>query len=260
MQTEFERLMAEAESQPFSGWDFAFLEGRYVEGWPSWDFGQEAKRIMRDAHSMLDLGTGGGEFLSSLAPPPERCCATEGFRPNLRIARQRLGPEGVGVVFNYCDDNGSEPQRGALPFRDEEFDFVMDRHEAFVAKEVARVLRRGGVFATQQIGADNNLELKEFFGRKPGADGGEREAWGFREAIRELESVGMKVLSAKDEHFVSRFLDVGAVAYYLKAIPWEVPGFGIRSHAGLLLRLHSQIEKAGSFEVTTSRFYIRALK
>ncbi len=39
---------------------------------------------------------------------------------------------------------------GDVPFRDACFDLVINRHEAFEAEEVARVLAAGGRFLTQQ--------------------------------------------------------------------------------------------------------------
>jgi SAM-dependent methyltransferase len=260
MPTDFERLIAEAESQPFSGWDFSYLKGRYLEGKPSWNFAQEARRVIQEAHSMLDMATGGGEFLSSLSPLPEICCATEGYLPNSRVALERLRPVGVGLVFTFWDDNDIEPQRGALPFRGGAFDIVMDRHESFLAREVARVLTKDGIFLTQQVGSTNNSELREFFGKSPDRLRGEGVPWNLASAVKEIESAGMKILEKKEERMSSKFLDVGAVAYYLKAIPWELPGFSARTHNQQLLELHRRIEKKGSFEVTTTRFYVKARK
>ena len=34
----FERLVAEAWTRQFQGWDFEFLNGRYVEGRTSWNY------------------------------------------------------------------------------------------------------------------------------------------------------------------------------------------------------------------------------
>jgi len=260
MSSEFERLIEEAETQPFSGWDFSFVHGRYLEGRVSWDFGEEMRGLVGHAHSMLDLGTGGGEFLSSLAPLPERCCATEGYGPNQRVARERLAPIGVGVVGTFFDDNRQEFQRGALPFRNGTFDLVTDRHESFVPSEVARVLRRGGIFATQQVGEDNNSELREFFRRGSATIRKERTPWNLARAVRDVESAGMKVLLKKEEKVSSKFLDVGALAYLLKAVPWEIPGFSIRDETARLREADALIRATGSFMVTTSRFYIQARK
>jgi len=42
-----------------------------------------------DVTPLLDMATGGGEFLSSLVPLPPRTVATEGYPPNLEVARRR---------------------------------------------------------------------------------------------------------------------------------------------------------------------------
>jgi SAM-dependent methyltransferase len=258
MSADFERLIAEAESQPFSGWDFSFLNGRYLEGRFSWDFAQELHGLVQHARSMLDLGTGGGEFLSSLAPLPTTCAATEGFRPNLHVACARLAPIGVGIVCTFCGDNDMEPQRGELPFRDGAFDLVMDRHESFVPKEVARSLRKGGIFVTQQVGEDNNAELREFFGKSSALPKKGKMPWNLARAVRDIESTEMRILQKKGETVSSRFLDVGALTYHLKAIPWEVPGFSPRREMEKLREADRRIRKNGSFNVTSSRFYIQA--
>ena len=48
-----------------------------------------------------------------------------------------------------------------LPFGDYEFDIVINRHGDFNAKEIHRVLKCGGIFITEQVGAENDRELVE---------------------------------------------------------------------------------------------------
>jgi hypothetical protein len=65
---DYERLIRQADEVPFEGWDFGVFRGRFVEAEPSWKFSKLLRTHMQRTSSMLDLGTGGGEFLSSLAP------------------------------------------------------------------------------------------------------------------------------------------------------------------------------------------------
>ena len=143
-----ERLIREAQSQKFSGWDFSWLKGRLVQEAPPWDYEQEVVKEFPKVKSLLDLGTGGGEFLSSLGRLPVRTYATEGYPPNGAIARDTLKPLGVDVVRTYAEDNTKRPQLGALPVRTESLDMIIDRHESFVASEVYRVLKRGDFLDT----------------------------------------------------------------------------------------------------------------
>jgi len=74
----FDKLVDEACHQEFSGWDFVYVSNRMIESQPSWDYRQLVLDKIKNATSLLDLDTGGGEFLSSLQPLPPITCATEG--------------------------------------------------------------------------------------------------------------------------------------------------------------------------------------
>ncbi|HVA88347.1 MAG TPA: methyltransferase domain-containing protein [Chloroflexota bacterium] len=149
----FERLIAEAERRPFTGWDFSYLHGKMVEGRHAWDYAEHARRRFPGAAAMLDLGTGGGEVLAGLAPLPHRTVATESYAPNLEVARHRLAPLGVEVVAVAGAPNNLEIALGAgigsLPFPDQSFSLVINRHESYYPSEVSRILEPGCVFLTQ---------------------------------------------------------------------------------------------------------------
>lgn len=151
---EFERLITEALQAPFSGWDFSWLEGRFVqtEGLHGkLDYERHARAAVAKATAVLDLGTGGGELLSRLVPFPPIAIATEAYPPNVAIASQRLAPLGVKVV---CTDGGCHDSRGPqqpnrwpqrrLPFADTTFDLVLVSSVSFCPREVYRVLKSGG--------------------------------------------------------------------------------------------------------------------
>ncbi|WAP50741.1 hypothetical protein OL239_12005 [Arthrobacter sp. ATA002] len=56
----------------------------------------------------------------------------------------------------------------------------------------------------------------------------------------------------------TRFLDVGAVVFQLRAVPWQAPGFDAVSHREHLWRIHEQIAQTGGFEVRSRRFLVKA--
>src|SRR5207247_1332022 len=61
-----------------------------------------------------------------------------------------------GVVVEVADD-------ADLPFPGESFDLVVSRHPTVVVwREVARVLRPGGTYLSQQVGAGSVHELTAF--------------------------------------------------------------------------------------------------
>jgi hypothetical protein len=61
---------------------------------------------------------------------------------------------------------------------------------------------------------------------------------------------------AKKAALKTTFLDIGAVFYYLKAIPWQIEGFSLESHFEGLIRVHNIIEHQGEFVTTAHRFLI----
>lgn len=245
----YQRLINEAQAADFSGWDFSWLEGRMVQPDPPWDYPALVQEALPDVESLLDLGTGGGEFLTALTPLPPNTHATESYPPNQAIARERLSPLGVTLHETV---NPTE-----LPFADARFDLVISRHESYDSQEVFRVLKQGGQFITQQVGGLDNLELNQVLE--------EAITFSFTDCslandLTGLYEAGFLVKTAEKSALPTIFKDIGAVVYYLKAIPWQVPGFNLKTHAKGLIRLHNIIERQGEFLTTAHRFLIVAQK
>jgi len=99
---DFETLIQEAEQAHFSGWDFSWLRERWIESEPDWDYGALVLERIPAAQALLDMGTGGGEFLASLPSRPAQTCATEAYPPNLPVARARLEP--LGIPVSHVDE------------------------------------------------------------------------------------------------------------------------------------------------------------
>lgn len=245
----YQRLLAEAQEANFSGWDFHWLEGRMVQEDPPWDYPGKVKNHFPQAHSLLDMGTGGGELLASLAPLPPETHATEAYPPNQPIARARLEP--LNVVFHPLQDNDR------LPFPDACFDLVINRHDSFDPRDVYRILKPGGRFITQQVGGLDNLELNQVLE--------EKISYPFvhcclENDLGQLYEADFQIESAEKAALTSVFKDIGAVVYYLKAISWQVPGFSPQTHRAGLIKIHNLIEWRGQFSATAHRYLIIARK
>ena len=144
---------------------------------------------------------------------------------------------------------------GRLLFADAGFDLVINRHEAYVPTEVRRVLRPEGRFLTQQVGGRDNIRLNQVLGAagtRPYAD------WDLDNAVHELEEAGLRITDAREEFPETVFADVGAVVYYLKAVPWQIDGFGVDQYREPLSALHQTIQADGGLVVTSHRFLIEA--
>ncbi|MFX0075940.1 MAG: class I SAM-dependent methyltransferase [Candidatus Hermodarchaeota archaeon] len=247
----FKFLVSEAK-HPFSGWDFSHLNDRVVNGPLTWSYRSKILPIIRKADSLLDMGTGGGEFLASLMPLPSHTCATEGYEPNVSIARNLL--ESLGVkVYPFKEDTN-------LPFNDEEFDVIINRHESYSPEEVYRLLKPGGYFVTQQVGVKNDSKLRYVLTDKE--DENEDEEWKLENIIKKLESSGFRVLEREENITSTRIYDVGAIVYYFKAIPWELPDFSVEKYHHKLEKIHDHIVKNGYLDLdgNNHRLFVKAIK
>jgi SAM-dependent methyltransferase len=245
----FHKLTLEAWDADFSGWDFQWLEGRLVEEPLPWDYASLVRGHFTDVNSLLDMGTGGGELLAALAPLPAETHATETYPPNQAIAKTRLEPLGVQVH--------SLQEGEALPFPDNIFDLVINRHDDYDPDEVFRILHPGGVFITQQVGGLDNLELNQILEDRLSFP---FTSWCLPTALDNLYEAGFDVLHSDQAALRYSFLDIGAVVYYLKAIPWQVEGFSPETHRDGLALIHNIIERRGQFICTAHRFLIVAQK
>ncbi|KUJ68557.1 methyltransferase type 11, partial [Streptomyces albus subsp. albus] len=162
-----------------------------------------------------------------------------------------LHPRGVAVV---ADED--EPP---LPFADEAFDLVVSRHPVTTWwQEIARVLRPGGTYFSQQVGPASVFELVEYFlGPQPPEVRRKRHPDSARAAA---EAAGLGVVDLRSESLRTEFFDVGAVVYFLRKVIWMVPGFAVERYRDRLRELHEEIQADGPFVARTTRFLIEARK
>ncbi|MDR0302702.1 MAG: class I SAM-dependent methyltransferase, partial [Treponema sp.] len=99
-----------------------------------WNYKNILETNFNGKESLLDMGTGGGEFLCSLTNLPKNVCATEGYEPNIPIAEKRLKEKGFLLKQIKTDSE--------IPFDNEYFDIVINRHESYEIKELKRILKK----------------------------------------------------------------------------------------------------------------------
>lgn len=231
-----------------TGWDVRALTGCHEQE-PPWSWRTLVENLAPMSGRVLDLGTGGGEVLSSLTDVlPGRTHATEGWAPNLPIARARLEPLGIQVHEHDAERAGSR-----LPFPAESFDLVLSRHEAYDAADVARVLAPGGALLTQQVGGDDLQEIRAAFGLEPPFPEVTLENF-----VHELHRCGLTVQRSDAFHGTYEFDDVAALLAYLCRSPWDAPAdLDVDRHRPQLEALEEE-RAGGPLTATASRFLILA--
>jgi SAM-dependent methyltransferase len=233
------------EQKPFSGWDYSHLEGKMFIEQPPWSYPALVIELMHSHFSLLDMGTGGGEFLLNLRKDwPMKVTATEAYPPNQKLAKERL----AGLEARLIDVN---QESDLSPFVDGEFDLVINRHSGFEPTEVARILAPDGIFLTQQVHGLSSLDLLSCFGAEPRYPEATPEYY-----LPRMKDAHLKISDFREWSGKMSFIDVGALVYYLKAVPWIVDGFSVETHSEHLLLLQSKLEKDGILNFGLRRYLI----
>lgn len=253
---EFDALLAEGLAVDVeSRWGAGFLPGRYLPGEPPWSWTDVVRPWLDRAESALDMGTGDGAVLAGLRPLPPLTVAQEEWLPTVPAAVQALRPLGVQMVVaqGSAENTADQSGRPGLPIRDGAFDVVLNRHEAFDATEVLRVLKPGGAFCTQQVGGDEAASVRALLDL-PALPG----TWDLSEATSQVRAAGLEVLDAREARVSATFTDVAALVAYVRVLPWEVPEFDARRFRPVLQRLHEQCRRDGGVTALTHRFLVVA--
>ena len=240
----------EEEIAYIHGWDFSHINGRYEEENDlPWDYEKIVRSHLKSYLDILDYDTGGGEFLLSLHHPYGKTSATEGYPPNADLCKETLLP--LGINFRECNDPAN------IPFADEAFDLMINRHGDFDAREIFRLLRRNGVFITEQVGEDNDRDLVEMV--LPGTDKS-FPGLNLAKQRKNFEEAGFQIMQAEEAYRPITFYDVGAFVWFAHIIEWEFPDFSVDRCFERLLKMQEMTEKDGKVEGTIHRYLIVAKK
>jgi SAM-dependent methyltransferase len=169
--------------------------------------------------------------------------------PNVELCRKTLLP--FGIDFRPCDNPAD------IPFEDESFDMIINRHGDFNAKELARLLKKGGIFVTEQVGEDNDRDLVEQVlpnTKRPFPH------LNLKEQKKVFEDAGFEIMEGEEAYRPIKFYDVGAFVWFARIIEWEFPEFSVDRCFERLLELQKAIEDVGRIEGTIHRYLIVARK
>ena len=240
----------EEETAHIHGWDFSHIHNRYREEDDlPWDYKKIICQYLNKNIKILDYDTGGGEFLLSLKHPFHNTAATEGYPPNVELCKKTLLP--LGIDFKSCDTPSN------IPFESESFDIIINRHGDFHAEELYRLLKKGGLFITEQVGSENDRNLVEMVlpnTQKPFPH------LNLKEQREIFENAGFHIIRAEEVFRPIRFYDVGAFVWFAHIIEWEFPGFSVERCFDSLLKIQKSIEDIGYIEGTIHRYLIVAKK
>jgi hypothetical protein len=116
----------------------------------------------------------------------------------------------------------------------------MSRRTGFAVSEVTRVLVPAGRLLTEQIAASTGPALRTLFGQPtvPAPDFAAR-------LIARCKDAGLGIERFETADAAVSFSDLGALVYYLRAMPWIVPGFSVDHYVEPLVELQDRVERDG---------------
>lgn len=198
-----------------NGWDFSKL--KFTSEGIKWDFYEEVIKRCKSTDILLDIGTGGGENVLRIASSLLFSVGIDISSGMIETAQSNLMKSQVANV------RFSQMSSDELQFPADFFDVVSSCHAPFYSKEVAKVLKSGGTFLTQQVSEDDKLNLKKAFGRGQSfeeVDGALKERY-----IRELKETGFSVVQFFEYDAIDYYQRPEDLIFLLKHTP-IIPNFG----------------------------------
>lgn len=228
------------------GWDFSHINDRYTEETDlPWNYKQIIAKYINKDMKLLDMDTGGAEFLLTLHHPHHNTFATEGYKPNYDLCKEKLDPLNIEIKQNINE------------YPDNSFDIIINRHAQYDIKEVYKKLKSNGLFITQQIGALNDRGLIELLcGNIPISFPDK-----FLDiATKELNDNHFEILEKNECYRPIIFYDVAALVWFARIIEWEFIDFSVKDNLDNLFKAQAILEKENKIEAKIHRFYFVANK
>jgi hypothetical protein len=119
-----------------------------------------------------------------------------------------------------------------------------------------RVVRPGGTYLSQGVGAGSTRELYEaLMGRQPHVDLPSADR-----AADDAQRVGLEVVDVRQEATRVEFFDIAAVVHFLRKVVCTVPDFTVARYRRQLADLDEHIRREGASVSRSLRYLLEARK
>ncbi len=237
-----------ADLGELDGWDFSHMN---TERAPTpWNYDEIVSAHLRSDSLLLDLGTGGGEILLSLATECAKAGGIDSSESMISAANRNLDRSNATNVTFLLMDNFE------TGFSDCTFDVITNRHAGFSELEVDRILKPGGLFITQQVGRNNTLNVLAAFDWTPDSFGVGYWDQSWQE---EIQNMGYEVVTSEQYDVDYWFCDIQSLLFWLKSVPLLAP-FDLDRHFRNVERLIASAWSAKGLKTNEHRKLLVARK
>lgn len=200
-----------------NGWDFSKINV-LTEG-VKWDYQQEILKRAHPTNLLLDIGSGGGENLETLAAFFAFIVGIDQSGGMIKTAQKN------SMLANNKNIRFCQMSSSFLQFPHEFFDIVTCRHAPFHPEEVAKVLKKGGYFITQQVSEADKLNIKQAFHHQHKDINGRLQA----RYIDELKHAGFSIVRSDEYNATEYYQSPEDLLFLLKHTP-IIPHFAEEKH------------------------------
>ncbi|MEC9487956.1 MAG: class I SAM-dependent methyltransferase [Halanaerobium sp.] len=231
------------------GWDFSRI--KVVSEGGKWDFYQKVRQRCRKDDLLLDIGTGGGERVLSLADAVHLIIGVDNSEEMIATARKNRQERGIRKARFFIMDSAK------MDFPAGFFNLITCRHSVFKAREVYRLLAEGGIFMSQQVDETDKMNIKEFYGR--GQSYGDAGGTACKNYIKLLQEAGFSRVFTDSYNAVEYYQTPEDLLFLLQHTP-IIPDFGEEEDLLLLDKFFQQYSTPRGIKTNSSRYLIIAEK
>ena len=211
--TSADRARVAAQVGEIRGWDWSRV--RATRDPTPFDYGETVRSFVEPSDRVLDIGTGGAEVLLGLHLTTAIAVAIDHQARMAQVARERIAEADASVHLGVADAL-------ALPFRPRTFDRVLCRHATAYPPEVVRVLRPGGMYINQEVGARNTQTLFDAFRWGSNWDQFSNDPIPPKDRhvlAAEFEVLGCRTVRADEYEVGYAFEDLESLVFFLESAP-----------------------------------------
>lgn len=183
----------------------------YPSGNPEKIFKEKLLDLSLKDKIALDVGCADGKFTLSVAPSFQKVYGIDTSKVNLDIAKSHSDDERSKNVEYFLQDASH------TSFEDSFFDVIYNRRGPSFYKEYYRILKANRHYLEIDIGEKDTVDLKKIFGR--GQNYGKWDTSTLDQNLKELKSIGFKVLFAEDFEYFEYYPSYEQLDLFLQGVP-----------------------------------------